>query len=95
MSYSAVTLQASRAARDYVHVMFFACCTNPYNQQAQSMSTVGVGSAEMNAVLTEQGQLPGLRLILNGLKTQLGYVILLRSLGLLCFEVPCQEQRGL
>ena len=39
------------------------------------MSGVGVGSDEMRSVLIDNGQLGPLRLILNDLKTKVGYVI--------------------
>jgi hypothetical protein len=38
------------------------------------MSGVGVGSDEMRSVLVETGQLTTLRLILNDLKTRVGYI---------------------
>ena len=67
--------QSSRAARDHVHVLFFACSVNPYNFQAQSMSGIGVGSHEMRSVLVDNGELLPLHLMLNDLKTKLGYVL--------------------
>ena len=39
------------------------------------MSRIGVGSQEMRSVLVDNGQLAQLRLILNDLKTKVGYVI--------------------
>jgi hypothetical protein len=39
------------------------------------MSGVGVGSQEMRSVISDNGQLTPLRLILNDLRTTLGYVI--------------------
>jgi hypothetical protein len=38
------------------------------------MSGVGVGSKEMRSVLVDNGQLLPLHLMLNNLKTKLGYV---------------------
>ena len=39
------------------------------------MSGIGVGSKEMRSVLVDNGQLATLRLILNDLKTKIGYAI--------------------
>ena len=39
------------------------------------MSGVGVGSTEMRSVISDNGQLTPLRLILNDLRNTLGYVI--------------------
>jgi hypothetical protein len=47
------------------------------------MSGIGVGSQEMRSVLVDNGQLPQLRLILNDLKTKVGYVIFFRYFTLL------------
>ena len=40
------------------------------------MSGVGVGSEAMRSVLADTGQFTTLRLILNDLKTRVGYIIL-------------------
>jgi hypothetical protein len=66
--------QSSRAARDHVHVLFFVCSVNPYNLQAQAMSGIGVGSNEMHSALVDNGQLQPLNVMLNDLKTKIGYV---------------------
>jgi hypothetical protein len=47
------------------------------------MSGVGVGSKEMRSVLVDNGQLAPLRLILNDLKTRVGYVIFFQYFTLL------------
>ena len=66
--------------KDYIHVLFFACSVNPYSLQVQAMSGVGVGSEEMRSVLVDNGQLLPLNLMLNDLKTKIGYVISYRNL---------------
>ena len=44
------------------------------------MSGVGVGSEEMHSVLVDNSQLLPLNLMLNDLKTKIGYVISYRNL---------------
>ena len=44
------------------------------------MSGVGVGSEEMHSVLVDNGQLLPLQVMLNDLKTMLGYVTSYRNL---------------
>lgn len=66
--------QSSRAARDQIHVLFFALSVNPYSLEAQAMSGVGVGSEEMRSLLVNNNQLPPLQLMLNDLKTKLACV---------------------
>ena len=56
-----------------IHVLFFVCSVSLYNQQAQAMSGIGVGSAEMHSVLVDNSQLQPLHLMLNDLKTKIGY----------------------
>ena len=43
------------------------------------MSGVGVGSEEMRSALVDTSQLTTLRLMLNDLKTRVGYIILFIS----------------
>ena len=46
------------------------------------MSGVGVGSEEMRSALVDTGQLTTLRLMLNDLKTRVGYIILFISVSI-------------
>ena len=72
--------QSSRAARDKIHVLFFACAVNPYNQEAEAMSGAGVGSEEMRSILVDNNQLPALQLMLSDLKLKLACVTPYRRL---------------
>jgi hypothetical protein len=53
-------------------------CSSParstHTVQAQSMSGIGVGSKEMRSALVDNGELQPLHLMLNDLKTKVGYV---------------------
>jgi hypothetical protein len=58
------------------------------------MSGMGVGSDEMRSILINDGQVGHLQLILNDLKTKLGYVILFwySSLAFSCvLTLACVE----
>src|SRR5260370_37171304 len=46
--------QSARAARNYIHVLFFTFTINPYSPCAQVMSGVGVSSEEMISALEDQ-----------------------------------------